>query len=135
MVLNARNDAEEAAIVARGGRARRGHRVHADGGPRHRHPARRPARATAAEVVELGGLYVVGTGRYPSSRLDDQLRGRAGRQGDPGGSVIFASLDDDIVAQYAPEAAPGSDPDGDGLLEDAHARAATSTTRSGSPRA
>src|SRR5699024_955806 len=43
------------------------------------------------DVAEAGGLLVIGAGRHPSSRLDDQLRGRAGRQGDPGTSVFFTS--------------------------------------------
>lgn len=49
-----------------------------------------------AQVVELGGLYVVGTSRHESRRVDNQLRGRAGRQGDPGATRFFLSLDDDI---------------------------------------
>jgi preprotein translocase subunit SecA len=73
------------------------------------------------KVAELGGLLVIGTGRYPSSRLDDQLRGRSGRQGDPGGSIMFASLGDDQVIQYAPDATAGAEPDDDdtGRLVDA----------------
>ena len=50
------------------------------------------------EVAELGGLHVVGTGRHHTERLDNQLRGRAGRQGDPGSSVFFSSWEDDVVA-------------------------------------
>ena len=65
-------------------------------GPRHRHPARRP-RAATTEVAALGGLQVIGTGRHASSRLDDQLRGRSGRQGDPGGSVFFVSMEDELI--------------------------------------
>jgi preprotein translocase subunit SecA len=49
-------------------------------------------------VAELGGLHVVGTGRHHTERLDNQLRGRAGRQGDPGSSVFFSSWEDDVVA-------------------------------------
>ncbi len=49
------------------------------------------------EVAELGGLHVIGTGRHDTERLDNQLRGRAGRQGDPGSSVFFASWEDDVV--------------------------------------
>ena len=56
---------------------------------------------------------MIGTGHYQSSRLDDQLRGRAGRQGDPGGSIMFASLGDDQVIQYAPDATAGAEPDED----------------------
>ena len=51
------------------------------------------------EVAEAGGLLVIGAGRYPSSRLDDQLRGRAGRQGDPGTSVFFTSLEDELLTR------------------------------------
>lgn len=47
-------------------------------------------------MLELGGLYVVGTARHESRRVDNQLRGRAGRQGDPGATRFFLSLDDDI---------------------------------------
>lgn len=54
-------------------------------------------------VVETGGLYVMGFGRYPSSRLDGQLRGRAGRQGDPGDSIFFVSMDDDLVVNHGSE--------------------------------
>ena len=55
------------------------------------------------QVAGLGGLYVIGTGRHASSRLDDQLRGRSGRQGDPGGSVFFVSLEDELITAYAPD--------------------------------
>ena len=57
-----------------------------------------PTRPTTTEVAELGGLHVVGTGRHHTERLDNQLRGRAGRQGDPGSSVFFSSWEDDVVA-------------------------------------
>nr|UNJ15468.1 preprotein translocase subunit SecA [Cyanidioschyzonaceae sp. 1] len=49
------------------------------------------------EVVRLGGLYVIGTERHESRRIDNQLRGRSGRQGDPGSSRFFISLDDDLL--------------------------------------
>lgn len=49
------------------------------------------------EVIKLGGLYVIGTERHESRRIDNQLRGRAGRQGDPGVSKFFLSLDDDLM--------------------------------------
>ncbi len=52
------------------------------------------------EVVKLGGLYVVGTERHESRRIDNQLRGRAGRQGDPGSSRFFVSLEDDIMRLF-----------------------------------
>jgi preprotein translocase subunit SecA len=109
-VLNAKNDAQEAAIVAEAGAygaitvstqmAGRGTdiRLGGTGGDR-------------SAIAGLGGLYVIGTGRHASSRLDHQLRGRAGRQGDPGGSVFFASMEDELVLQYAPGEARGEWPD------------------------
>jgi len=54
-------------------------------------------------VVELGGLMIVGTERHESRRIDNQLRGRAGRQGDPGASRFFLSLDDDLMRIFAGE--------------------------------
>ncbi|WP_018686324.1 accessory Sec system translocase SecA2 [Actinokineospora enzanensis] len=124
VVLNAKNDAEEAAIVAEAGAlnavtvstqmAGRGTDIRLGGAEGD--------DAAHDKVADLGGLYVIGCGHYPSSRLDNQLRGRSGRQGDPGGSVIFASLADDLVAQYAPDATAGTEADDDGRHEDATAR-------------
>ncbi|MBX6769303.1 MAG: accessory Sec system translocase SecA2, partial [Actinomadura rubrobrunea] len=74
-----------------------------------------------ARVAALGGLLVIGTGRHASSRLDDQLRGRAGRQGDPGGSVFFASLEDDLVTRYAPDESYGGPVAPDGRVDDKNA--------------
>lgn len=54
----------------------------------------------AAEVRELGGLYVIATERHESRRIDNQLRGRSGRQGDPGESVFYLSLQDDLVRRF-----------------------------------
>ena len=48
-------------------------------------------------VVEVGGLHVLGTERHESRRIDNQLRGRSGRQGDPGSSQYFLSLDDNLM--------------------------------------
>ncbi|MEA2561373.1 MAG: preprotein translocase subunit SecA [Acidobacteriota bacterium] len=89
-VLNAKNDAEEAGIVAEAGvlgavtistnMAGRGTDIR-----------------LADEVVALGGLYVLGTNRHESRRIDDQLRGRAGRQGDPGSSRFIISLEDSLL--------------------------------------
>ncbi|AOS63931.1 accessory Sec system translocase SecA2 [Actinoalloteichus hymeniacidonis] len=105
VVLNAKNDAEEAGIIADAGAhgrvtvstqmAGRGTDIKLGG-----HDGKDRER-----IVELGGLAVVGTGLHPSNRLDQQLRGRAGRQGDPGGSVFFASAEDELIVQHAPEAA------------------------------
>ncbi len=55
------------------------------------------------DVLAAGGLYVIGTSRAPSRRVDRQLRGRAGRQGDPGRSCFFLSLEDDFVRTFAGE--------------------------------
>ncbi len=119
VVLNAKNDAQEAAIVAEAGAhgavtvstqmAGRGTDIRLGG-------TARPEDHD--KVADLGGLLVIGTGRYQSSRLDDQLRGRSGRQGDPGGSVMFSSLADDQVVQYAPDATAGEKPDDEGRLAD-----------------
>ncbi|HEY0366241.1 MAG TPA: preprotein translocase subunit SecA, partial [Pyrinomonadaceae bacterium] len=53
------------------------------------------------EVVDLGGLHIIGTERHESRRIDNQLRGRAGRQGDPGSSRFFLSLEDDLMRIFA----------------------------------
>ncbi|MGC2652000.1 MAG: accessory Sec system translocase SecA2 [Mycobacterium sp.] len=98
VVLNAKNDAEEAQVIAEAGKlgavtvstqmAGRGTDIRLGGSDEADHD----------KVVELGGLHVIGTGRHNTERLDNQLRGRAGRQGDPGSSVFFASWEDDVVA-------------------------------------
>ena len=113
MVLNAKNDAEEAAIVAEAGAAGaitvstqmagRGTDIRLGG-----------RSGDHGQVAELGGLLVIGVARRASSRLDDQLRGRAGRQGDPGGSVFFLSLDDELITTCAPDAAWPGRTDADG---------------------
>src|SRR6478735_6596699 len=69
------------------------------------------ARAITEEdhdrVVEAGGLHIVGTERHDSRRIDNQLRGRAGRQGDPGSSRFYLSLDDDLMKRFASERVTG----------------------------
>jgi preprotein translocase subunit SecA len=95
-VLNARNEAAEAAIVALAGHAHAvtistnmaGRGVDIQLGP---------------GVAALGGLHVIGTNRHESRRIDNQLRGRAGRQGDPGSSQFFVSNEDPLVRKYAGE--------------------------------
>lgn len=52
-------------------------------------------------VVDVGGLFIIGSERHESRRIDNQLRGRAGRQGDPGGSIFFVSLEDDLMRLHA----------------------------------
>ncbi|MCL7456017.1 accessory Sec system translocase SecA2 [Micromonospora echinofusca] len=119
VVLNAKNDDEEAAIIAEAGAygavtvstqmAGRGVDIRLGGSD----------QADRDRVAELGGLYVIGSGRHDSRRVDDQLRGRAGRQGDPGGSVFFVSLEDDLVVRHAGDAVPASPRmNADGLVTD-----------------
>ncbi|MEU7929516.1 accessory Sec system translocase SecA2 [Micromonospora sp. NPDC049107] len=119
VVLNAKNDDEEAAIIAEAGAygavtvstqmAGRGVDIRLGGSD----------QADRDRVAELGGLYVIGSGRHDSRRVDDQLRGRAGRQGDPGGSVFFVSLEDDLVVRHAADAVPPSPRmNADGLVTD-----------------
>jgi preprotein translocase subunit SecA len=102
-VLNARNDAEEAEIVAEAGAlgavtistnmAGRGTDIRLGGvGERQRDA-----------VVAVGGLYVLGTNRHESRRIDDQLRGRSGRQGDPGASRFIISLEDPLLQRCGVE--------------------------------
>lgn len=59
------------------------------------------------EVVDLGGLYVIGTERHESRRIDNQLRGRSGRQGDPGRSQFFVALDDDVMRLFGGDTIAG----------------------------
>ncbi|MFQ5473172.1 MAG: preprotein translocase subunit SecA, partial [Dehalococcoidia bacterium] len=58
------------------------------------------------KVVAAGGLHIIGTERHESRRIDNQLRGRAGRQGDPGSSRFFVSFEDDMMRRFAPEWVP-----------------------------
>lgn len=99
-VLNAKHDAKEAEIIAKAGEigavtvstnmAGRGVDIRLGGG-----------NPTQAEVVaKLGGLYVIGTHMHQSVRIDNQLRGRSGRQGDPGASVFFVSLEDELMLRF-----------------------------------
>ena len=137
VVLNAKNDAEEAPIVARAGAigavtiatnmAGRGTDIRLGGGgeelggvqgspPFKSGEERSGASGVPASdelggvqgsppfkedrVAALGGLYVVGTSRHESGRVDLQLRGRAGRQGDPGESRFFVSLEDELLVRF-----------------------------------
>jgi len=103
-VLNARNDAMEALVIA--GAGARG-AVTISTNMAGRGTDIRLGEADQAEhdqVAELGGLYVTGTNRHESRRVDLQLRGRAGRQGDPGESRFFVSLEDDLLVRYGIEA-------------------------------
>ncbi|BFH63661.1 accessory Sec system translocase SecA2 [Paenibacillus azoreducens] len=104
-VLNAKNDAKEAELIAKAGEigavtvstnmAGRGVDIRLGGG--------NPTQAEA--VAKLGGLYVIGTHMHQSVRIDNQLRGRSGRQGDPGASVFFVSLEDELLLRFGIEKA------------------------------
>jgi preprotein translocase subunit SecA len=63
--------------------------------------AKRQCDAEHEKVVEAGGLHIIGTERHDSRRIDNQLRGRAGRQGDPGSSRFYLSLEDDLMKRFA----------------------------------
>ncbi len=99
-ILNAKNDEEEAAIIANAGKlnaitistnmAGRGVDIQLGGKDGVQYD----------EVVSLGGLYIIGTNHHDSPRIDNQLRGRSGRQGDPGESAFYISLEDDIFARH-----------------------------------
>ncbi|MFA5851446.1 MAG: preprotein translocase subunit SecA, partial [Spirochaetales bacterium] len=134
-VLNAKNHAREALIIAEAGAkgsvtiatnmAGRGTDIKLGGNPEFR--ARRKAGTAATdeefskilaaeyetwkkdfdEVRSLGGLCVIGTERHESRRIDNQLRGRSGRQGDPGRSAFFISLDDDLMRLFGGESFKG----------------------------
>jgi preprotein translocase subunit SecA len=104
-VLNARNEAAEAAIIARAGEA--------GAVTISTNMAGRGVDIRLGDTVaKLGGLHVIGTNRHESSRIDRQLRGRAGRQGDPGSSQFFVSRQDPLCVKYGePARTPGlSDP-------------------------
>jgi len=98
-ILNAKNHEKEGQIIAQAGKlkavtvatnmAGRGVDIILGGNP--------PDPTQAQKVRELGGLHVIGTERHEARRIDDQLRGRAGRQGDPGSSQFFVSLEDDLL--------------------------------------
>lgn len=102
-VLNAKNHEREAEIIAQAGRkgavtvatnmAGRGVDIVLGGNP--------PKPEEARIVKELGGLCVIGTERHEARRIDNQLRGRAGRQGDPGKSQFYVSLEDDLMRIFA----------------------------------
>ena len=92
-VLNAKNHLKEAEIIAKAGQI--------DAITVATNMAGRGTDILLGDgVADLGGLYVIGCGKHEARRIDDQLRGRAGRQGDPGESMFFVSLEDDFMKQY-----------------------------------
>ncbi|MBF6600816.1 MAG: preprotein translocase subunit SecA [Dehalococcoidia bacterium] len=114
-ILNAKQHEKEAGIVAQAGHygtvtiatnmAGRGTDIVLGG-----KPDGRPESEWQDEhdrVVEAGGLEIIGTERHESRRIDNQLRGRSGRQGDPGSSRFFVSFEDDIMRRFAPDWLPG----------------------------
>ena len=110
-VLNAKHHEKEAAIVAQAGSleavtvatnmAGRGVDIILGGNPEGRDEQKWLEEHN--KVVELGGLHVVGTEHHEARRIDNQLRGRAGRQGDPGSSRFYASLEDEVVRRFGGE--------------------------------
>jgi preprotein translocase subunit SecA len=114
-VLNAKNHEKEAAIIAQAGRlgavtvatnmAGRGVDIILGGNTEGR--AEAEWQEEHNKVVELGGLHIVGTEHHEARRIDNQLRGRAGRQGDPGSSRFYASLEDEIVRRFGGDRVKG----------------------------
>jgi len=110
-VLNAKHHEKEAAIVAQAGcleavtvatnMAGRGVDIILGGNPEGH--AEQEWLEEHNKVIELGGLHIVGTEHHEARRIDNQLRGRAGRQGDPGSSRFFASLEDEVVHRFGGE--------------------------------
>src|SRR3989339_344706 len=104
-ILNAKNHEREALIIAQAGRkggvtistnmAGRGVDIVLGGDP--------PVENEQKEGIDAGGLYVIGTERHDSRRIDNQLRGRSGRQGDPGETRFFVSLQDDLMRIFGGE--------------------------------
>jgi preprotein translocase subunit SecA len=125
-VLNAKHHEQEADIVAQAGRkgsvtiatnmAGRGtdivlggnaeamaKQLHEEGAPEYAEALanfKKQTEAEKQEVIAAGGLYIIGTERHESRRIDNQLRGRSGRQGDPGESRFYLSLDDDLMRKF-----------------------------------
>ncbi|UCH42837.1 MAG: preprotein translocase subunit SecA, partial [Dehalococcoidales bacterium] len=114
-VLNAKYHEKEAGIIAQAGRlgavtvatnmAGRGVDILLGGDPADRD--QQEWQKEHDSVVKLGGLHVVGTERHEARRIDNQLRGRSGRQGDPGSSRFYVSLEDDVVKRFGGDRVKG----------------------------
>ncbi len=120
-LLNAKNHEREAAIIAKAGArgsvtiatnmAGRGVDIILGGEPPNKDKVKKEDFGKLAkkwqtnhdEVIDLGGLHVIGTERHESRRIDNQLRGRSGRQGDPGESTFFVALEDDLMRIFGGE--------------------------------
>ncbi|MDQ7822893.1 MAG: preprotein translocase subunit SecA [Candidatus Eremiobacteraeota bacterium] len=108
-ILNAKYHEKEAMIIAQAGRrgavtiatnmAGRGVDILLGGNP--------PDAAMAQEIIGLGGLFILGTERHESRRIDNQLRGRSGRQGDPGASRFYVALEDELMRLFGSERISG----------------------------
>ena len=109
-VLNAKNHENEAEIIALAGKpfqitvatnmAGRGTDIKLGGNPEVNKNFK---ESDYQKVIDLGGLCIIGTERHESRRIDNQLRGRSGRQGDPGESIFFVSLEDDLMRIFGSE--------------------------------
>jgi len=121
-VLNAKNHKREAEIIAEAGKlgsttiatnmAGRGTDIQLGGNQSNLNKeelknAKESILKEKNEVIKKGGLYVVGTERHESRRIDNQLRGRSGRQGDPGNSIFYISLEDDLMRIFGSESIDG----------------------------
>ena len=109
-VLNAKQHESEAAIVAQAGRlgavtvatnmAGRGTDIILGGNPEAMEVSHEEWVAGNRRVIEQGGLHIIGTERHEARRIDNQLRGRSGRQGDPGSSHFFVAVDDELMRRF-----------------------------------
>ena len=109
-VLNAKEVEKEAGIIAQAGRpgavtvatnmAGRGTDIILGGNPDDLKITSQEWDRLHQQVIEVGGLHIIGTQRHEARRIDNQLRGRAGRQGDPGSSRFFVALDDDLMKRF-----------------------------------
>ena len=109
-ILNAKQHAREATIVTQAGRlgavtvatnmAGRGTDIVLGGNPAGMEISQEQWQKDHDRVVELGGLHIIGTERHDARRIDNQLRGRSGRQGDPGETRFYVALDDDLMRRF-----------------------------------
>ncbi len=120
-VLNAKLHEKEAKIIAEAGKsgtvtiatnmAGRGTDIKLGGNKEYREEGKftdlESFKKNELEVKSLGGLYIIGTERHESRRIDNQLRGRSGRQGDPGASIFFISLQDELMRIFGGDSIDG----------------------------
>ncbi len=112
-VLNAKQHEREAGIIAEAGRpgavtvatnmAGRGTDIVLGGNPEALEISKEHWEADHQKVIDAGGLHIIGTERHEARRIDNQLRGRSGRQGDPGDSRFYVALDDDLMRRFGGE--------------------------------